>query len=196
MQIMSNTLLMAAGLSLSLVACAETPKEVPSAPTSAAPTSIDWAGMSYGEWDKMLHISKKCPAKFDGHAERFISIRKLNESASILAISCELGAYQDGNRLYLLKGGKASPVFPVLPKSYEDWHLETQEIVWGNQYVEGEHLVLENWFAGSGECGYRALYLIADVIAQQSPTPAKVFGDINCQDETFVDDWPLIQDFK
>lgn len=196
MQTMRNTFLLASGLSLSLVACAQAPKEVQTTPASVPPASIDWAALNYGDWDQLLRLSAKCPAKFDGHPERFINIRKLNDSASILAISCELGAYQDGKRLYLLEDGKASPLFPVLPQYDEDWRLGVKEVVWGSRYTEGEYLVLENRFAGSGECGYRALYLISDVVTQQSPKPAKVFGDANCEDETFVDDWPLIKDFK
>ena len=144
----------------------------------------------------MLNFADKCPAKFDGNLKRFVNIRQLNDSVSLLAISCELGAYQDGKLLYLLQSDNASPLVPTLPKFEAQWSLETQQIVWGNRYVEGSYLVLENWYAGSGECGYRAFYSIADVIAQPSPKPAKVFGESNCEDGIYVDDWPLIDSFK
>ena len=184
--------LIAAPLCLSLIACAETPNKSP----TALHANTDWKSMTYRDWDKTLHISNKCPAKFDGHNERFVSIRELNDSTSILAISCELGAYQDGNRLYILKNGEASAVFPVLPRIDENWHLEKQEVVWGNQYKDGDYLVLENWFAGSGECGYRAFYSISNVITQKSPKPEKVYGDEDCGDGVFLDDWPLLENLK
>ena len=193
---LNNTFLTAITLSLSLTACAESPPNKSLHSTVDPATSYGWNGMTYSDWEKMLQISKKCTAKYDGNDKRFINIRKLNDSTSILAISCELGAYQDGNRLYLLKDDKALPLIPELPKSEESWHLEKQEIVWGNQYTEGNHLVLENWFAGSGECGYRAFYSIADVISQKSPKPEKVYGDANCQDGVFLDDWPLLEKLK
>ncbi len=189
---MLKHLLIAAPFCFSLVACAENPKTV-SIKTAAA---VNWEDMTFDDWNKMLGVSKKCPAKFDGHQERFVNIRELTDSISILAISCELGAYQDGKRLYILKDGSATPLFPVLPKYEENWRLETQEIAWGGRYTEGNHLVLENRWAGSGECGYRAYYAIADVITQKSPKPEKVYGDEDCGDGVFLDDWPLLENLK
>lgn len=190
MQTMRKILFLTFSLGLSLVACAENTNK----PLTTS-TTTDWKTMTYEKWDKMLHISNKCPAKFDGHEQRFVSVRELNDSTSFLAISCELGAYQDGNRLYILKDGKASAFSPMLPGD-ETWDLEQKQIVWGHQYKEGNYLVLENRWAGSGECGYRAFYAISDVITQKSPIPEKVYGDENCGDGVFLDDWPLLENLK
>lgn len=183
-------------LFLSLSACAENSPNKSSEKQTNPIAAQNWSAMSYADWNRKLNISDKCPAKFDGNSKRFVNIRALNDSASLLAISCELGAYQDGKLLYLLQTDKASPLSFVLPTFEKRWSLEKQTIAWGNRYVEGDYLVLENWYAGSGECGYRAFYHITDLIASLSPRPKKVYGDPNCEDGVYVDDWPLITDLK
>lgn len=181
---------------LSLAACAENPKKMPLEKQQEPATTQNWSAMSYADWNRTLNFSEKCPAKFDGNAKRFVNVRALTDSVSLLAVSCELGAYQDGKLLYLLHAEKISPLTPVLPKFETHWSWATQKVVWGNRYVEGDFLVLENWYAGSGECGYRALYAISDVISQSSPKPSKVFGDTNCEDGIYIDDWPQIDKFN
>lgn len=195
MQIMFKSLI-ALSVCISLAACAESTPKALQAIQQEPISTYNWGAMSYADWNRTLKITDQCPAKFDGNEKRFVNIRPLNDIASLLAISCELGAYQDGKLLYILHTDQISPLSPVLPKFEMNWSLETQTIVWGNRYVEGSFLVLENWYAGSGECGYRALYPIADVITQPSPKPQKVFGDSNCEDGTYVDDWPLIDKFN
>lgn len=181
---------------LSLAACAESPKKMSLEKQQEPATTQNWSAMSYADWNRRLNFSEKCPAKFDGNAKRFVNVRALTDSVSLLAVSCELGVYQDGKLLYLLHAEKISPLTPVLPKFETHWSWATQKVVWGNRYVEGGFLVLENWYAGSGECGYRALYTIADVISQSSPKPSKVFGDTNCEDGIYIDDWPQIDKFN
>lgn len=181
---------------ISLAACAEATSTAVQEKREITISKNNWSAMSYADWDRMLKVTDKCPAKFDGSMKRFVNIRELNDSTSLLAISCELGAYQDGKLLYLLHSDKASPFTPVLPTFESKWSLGKQTIVWGNRYTEGGYLVLENWYAGSGECGYRAFYPIVNVITQPSPQPEKVFGDSNCEDGVYVDDWPLVESFK
>lgn len=195
MRIMFKSLIVL-GACFSLAACAESPSKSPTEKQQESTATHNWSDMSYTDWNRMLNFSDKCPAKFDGNTKRFLNIRVLNNSTSLLAISCELGAYQDGKLLYLLHTDKISPLSPTLPKFEIHWDLEKQTIVWGNRYVEGNFLVLENWYAGSGECGYRAFYSIADVITHSSPKPEKVFGDSNCEDGVYVDDWPQIDKFN
>lgn len=195
MQIMFRFLI-ALSAFISLVSCAQVAPGKPSEKQTTSTPKKNWGAMSYADWNSMLKFTDKCPAKFDGNMKRFVNIRTLNNSASLLAISCELGAYQDGKLLYLLQSDNATQFIPVLPKFETKWSLEKQAIAWGNRYTEGDYLVLENWYAGSGECGYRAFYPIADVITQPSPRPEKVFGDSNCEDGVYVDDWPLIENLK
>lgn len=188
--------LVALSTCISLAACAQVTSNTHSEKQVPLSSKHDWSAMSYADWNNMLKFSEKCPAKFDGDMKRFVNIRALEKSASLLAISCELGAYQDGKLLYVLQSDSVSPIEPVLPNFEAKWSLKKQKIVWGNRYTENSYLVLENWYAGSGECGYRAFYSIASVIAQPSPEPEMVFGDSNCEDGVYIDDWPRIESFN
>lgn len=177
---------------ISIVACADTAtKSVDAAAKSLRSKQSE--ERSYDEWRRALGINdKNCSATFDGNTKRFVSLLRLTNDAQLLALTCELGAYQDGKRLYILRGERTTPLTPVLPAFEKTWGFSKHEVVWGGRYIEGDYLVLENWYAGSGECGYRALYSIEQVINEPSPQPQKVFGDANCEDGIFIDDWPAI----
>lgn len=196
MQIMFKLAMTTLGICLSLMACAEDKKNTTQKENKSKPINVSWENKSYKDWDSILHFSDKCPAKFDGNKDRFINIRPLNQEASLLAVSCELGAYQDGKLLYVLQAKGITSLEPTLPKFEDTWGLIKENIAWGNRYVEDDHLVLENWYSGSGECGYRAYYPISAVITQKSPIPDKVFGDVNCEDGIYLDDWPQILDLN
>lgn len=192
MQIMFKNLVLLVTALISTVACADTANKSLD-PAAKHPPSTQSEERSYDEWKRALGINdKSCSATFDGNAKRFVSLLRLTNDAQLLALTCELGAYQDGKRLYILRDESTTPLTPVLPAFEKTWVFSKQEIVWGGRYVEDDYLVLENWYAGSGECGYRALYLIEQVINEPSPQPQKVFGDANCEDGVFIDDWPVI----
>src|SRR5690606_10184749 len=106
---------------ISIVACADTANKSLD-PAAKHPQSIQSEERSYDGWKRTIGINdKNCSATFDGNAKRFVSLLRLTNDAQLLALTCELGAYQDGKRLYILRGESTTPVTPVLPAFEKTW---------------------------------------------------------------------------
>ncbi len=156
----------------------------------------NWKVIPYSDWNKLLDIENQCLAKFDGNQKRFVNLRVLDSKHTLVSITCEMGAYQDAKKLFVVNHDAPYTLQQLklnLPTYDETWSMIEKDSVWGGRYVEGKNLVIENRFAGSGQCGYMAYYSIEQILQGGMVKPIKVHGDADCENEVYLDDWPQIK---
>lgn len=136
-----------------------------------------------------------CTAEFDGSDERFVQILPLNAEFSLLQIACDLGAYQDSHLNYLInpQGAIVREVTFAAPIAETPEQMKPSPNLWGSvSAVDEQVLELVHLSAGTGACGFRALYQIDQVINQALVEPSTVYADSDCYNGITVPHWPQV----
>lgn len=145
-------------------------------------------------WDAKIDRSI-CTAEFDGSDERFVQILPLNDQFSLLQIACDLGAYQDSHLNYLInpQGNIVRDVTFAAPIAETPEQIKPSPNLWGSvSAADEQELELVHLSAGTGACGFRALYQIDQVLKQPLIEPSEVYGDTDCYNGITVPHWPQV----
>lgn len=189
--------LMLAMLLVATSACASQP-QIESEPVSSQnitgfqKRSAEFNKFSF--WDAKIDRSI-CTAEFDGSDERFVQILPLNDQFSLLQIACDLGAYQDSHLNYLInpQGNIVREVTFAAPIAVTPEQMKPSPNLWGSvSAVDEQVLELVHLSAGTGACGFRALYQIDQVINQALVEPSTVYADSDCYNGVTVPHWPQV----
>lgn len=154
--------------------------------------SMEMNKFSY--WETKVDL-ENCSAEFDGSEERFVQIHPLNDRFSLLQIACDLGAYQDSHLNYLinLQGAIVRDATFAAPIAEIPDQIKPSPNLWGSVSVVNEQeLELVYLSAGTGACGFRAIYLIDQVIKQPLIKPSAVYADTDCYNGITVPHWPQV----
>ncbi|MFT5084095.1 MAG: hypothetical protein ACI9Y1_002147 [Lentisphaeria bacterium] len=175
-----------------------TPADFPLASNSEALPS-EWKTLSHEQWRKVLGIEKcDIDIDIDTHEKesRYRYFVDLAPAFKALLIACDQGAYQDAYRIFIVNENKATvaPVSIKTPDSEQTNTLIQPDLVWGNVFYEtgSENIELTYLSAGSGACGYRALYPLDEFVNLSEPKPRSIFADTDCYNGVLVEQWPEI----
>ena len=139
-----------------------------------------------------------CETFEQDHAERYIRVFTFNKQDQLLALACDLGAYQDAYRLYYMsqKGSHflAQPITLLQPSFEQSWSLQEDQILRGSIEVKpGTHeLSSLRLFSAAGTCGYRVSYIIKPPLSGKPIKPTYLSADNDCENGVLVDQWPTI----
>lgn len=148
----------------------------------------------FSYWETKID-RENCSAEFDGSDERFVQILPLNDQFSLLQIACDLGAYQDSHLNYLInsQGAIVRDVTFAAPIAETPEQIKPSVNLWGSvSTVDEQELELVHLSAGTGACGFRALYQIDQVINQALVEPSTVYADSDCYNGITVPHWPQV----
>ncbi|GAB2188890.1 hypothetical protein MAH1_04970 [Sessilibacter sp. MAH1] len=193
-------------LSLSLImifisSCsAEKIKYEPIAPNTNStfqPLQKNWINFSSADWRGNLGLSSQCRNLDQEDEQRLKNTIPIDQDSFLLLLTCELGAYQDAQFVYLVNSDQQTVkelVFEV-PEYTDEWRFTPNKLVWGAVYKDPDGEVLEviNLSAATGMCGYVAYYKISDVLNSNPINLYKATGDDDCYNGVTVEYWPIIK---
>ena len=190
MPIMPNITPYLSALLFAVTGCAQQPiKELKN--TEASEVDLN----SFAFWKNKVDTNS-CSGDFNAPDERLIKIFNLSNEHKLLQVACDFGAYQDSHRSYLINshGAILKPAILNTPVNEELNKLNPSNTVWGSfSLTDNSTLELLYLSAGSGACGYRAIYSISTLLEDGRAIPTSIYGDTNCYNGNLVPNWPLIK---
>lgn len=159
----------------------------------------NWINFSSADWRDNLGLSSQCRNldQLDQEDEqRLKNTIPINQDSFLLLLTCELGAYQDAQFVYLVnsKHQTLKELIFEIPEYTDTWHFSSNKLVWGAVYKDPVSEVLEviNLSAATGMCGYVAYYKISDLLNSNPINLYKATGD-DCYIGVTVEYWPIIK---
>lgn len=157
----------------------------------------NWINFSSADWRANLGLSFQCRNLDQENEQRLKNTIPISQDSFLLLLTCELGAYQDAQFVYLVnsKHQTLKELVFEIPEYTDTWHFSSNKLVWGAVYKDPVSEVLEviNLSAATGICGYVAYYKISDLLNSNPINLYKATGDDDCYNGVTVEYWPLIK---
>ncbi len=149
----------------------------------------------------VLGAGDRCREKTEQHKKRYVQFYNFDNQDQLLALACEIGAYQDHYLTFYLKKNnatyKAYPMSWQLPVFNQKWLLEKNIKIGGKLQIESKNRTLTSLrlYSAFGSCGYQVNYDLSHLTNQntlESLTPVSLTADNDCENGVLVDDWPVV----
>lgn len=152
---------------------------------------------------KLLHLveaTERCVLDTGERQKRFVrQVLLPQQNARLLALACDLGAYQDSYLVYFVRPNGEEFVAVQLtwsvPLFSGSWTREVSSRLVGSLEVDPSSNRLRSLrlYSAFGSCGYQVEYSLDSLELSLPASLLSVHADNDCNNGILVDEWPEIQ---
>ena len=155
-----------------------------------------YSEFSQRELLEVFKITDECSVLNTDHKERFVLSFSLDGSNEILALACDLGAYQDSYLVYHIDKTtdkvRARAIHWLEPIFDGVWSLTANSKLTGSLEVDSVGSLIHSLrlFSARGTCGFQVSYALEKEIDNYLLRPVHLTADNDCENGVVVDQWP------